>query len=80
MERQAAWSGVLHIDCMTTLLSCPTLVKGCAKMAVFVPLQASITVPYTGNHTMVLDSGANITIPVQGTYQGTTYAQAVSLL
>lgn len=41
-------------------------------------LQASIIVPYTGNLTMMLDSGANVTIPVNGTYQGTTYAQAVS--
>ena len=41
-------------------------------------LQANILVPYTGNLTIQLDSGSSLTVPVQGMYEGTTYAPAVS--
>lgn len=42
--------------------------------------QATITVPYSGQLTMALDSGANFTIPVSGLYRGTAYAPAVRTL
>ena len=41
-------------------------------------LQGKITVPYTGTLSLLLVTGGNITQPVQGVYQGTTYAPAVS--
>ena len=34
--------------------------------------------PYSGELSMVLDTGASFSVPVSGTYQGTTYAPAVS--
>ena len=41
-------------------------------------LQGKITVPYTGTLSLLLVTGGNVTLPVQGVYQGTTYAPAVS--
>ncbi len=41
-------------------------------------LQGKISVPYTGTLSLLLVTGGNVTIPVQGVYQGTTYAPAVS--
>ena len=41
-------------------------------------LQGKITVPYTGMLSLLLVTGGNISLPVQGVYQGTTYAPAVS--
>ena len=40
-------------------------------------LQGKIAVPYSGNMSLLLATGANVTVPVQGTYTGTTYAPAV---
>ena len=40
-------------------------------------LQGKIAVPYSGNMSLLLATGSNVTVPVQGTYTGTTYAPAV---
>ncbi|CAK0786785.1 hypothetical protein CVIRNUC_009999 [Coccomyxa viridis] len=39
-------------------------------------LQGKIAVPYSGNMSLLLATGSNVTVPVQGTYTGTTYAPA----
>lgn len=41
-------------------------------------LQGKITAPYSGILSLLLVTGGNVTLPVQGVYQGTTYAPAVS--
>lgn len=41
-------------------------------------VQARISVPYSGNLTLQLDAGAELSIPVRGVFQGVTYAPAVS--
>lgn len=41
-------------------------------------LQGKIALPYSGTLSLLLDTGGNITVPIQGTYTGTTYAPAVS--
>ena len=43
-------------------------------------LQGKIAVPYSGNMSLLLATGSNVTVPVQGTYTGTTYAPAVRTL
>ena len=40
-------------------------------------LQGKIAVPYSGNMSLLLVTGSNVTVPVQGMYTGTTYAPAV---
>lgn len=40
-------------------------------------LQGKIAVPYSGNMSLLLATGSNVTVPVQGMYTGTTYAPAV---
>ena len=42
-------------------------------------VQAQITTSYSGNLTVVLSSGANISFPVDGTYEGTVTSPVVSL-
>ncbi|KAK9832522.1 hypothetical protein WJX81_005056 [Elliptochloris bilobata] len=37
-------------------------------------VSAWIEVPYTANLTLVLPSGANLTVPVKGTYRGSSYS------
>lgn len=41
-------------------------------------LQGKIAVPYSGSLSLLLSTGGNVTVLVQGTYTGTTYAPAVS--
>ena len=54
----------------------------CAKVARSTPrrcrcCRARIAVPYSGNMSLLLATGSNVTVPVQGTYTGSTYAPAV---
>ena len=41
-------------------------------------LQGKITMPYSGILSLLLATGGNVTMPVQGVYKGTTFAPAVS--
>ena len=40
---------------------------------------ARTQVPYTANLTLQLPSGANLTVPVRGTYRGSSYSPVVRL-
>ena len=45
-----------------------------------VTTQATLSIPYSGSLNLALVTGLNLSMPVNGTYQGLTYSPVVSSL